>query len=535
MTRRRGTASLVASPVLVGAVTVLISIIAVFIAYNANAGLPFVPTYDLKAEIPSGGKLVKGNEVRTGGFRVGVVEEITPKVVEADGERRSVAVIDMKLDKTVEPLPADTTFYVRPRSALGLKYVELTPGKSDKELAPGDTVPISAAPEEALELETIYSLFDDDTRDNARAATEGFGDAFAGRGSSLNTAIEALNPLFKSLVPVMRTLADPETDLDNFFRQLGASAAQVAPVADVQAVLFTNMADTFAAIGADPRALQLTIEKSAPTEDVAIRSFRVQRPFLADFADLSRRLRPAVAELPRSLPAISRAFKVGTPILPRTVPVNEALEKVLEELDQVFENPNTLLALKDLHTAITVTTPALEFIAPYQTVCNYFNYFMHPLGEHQSFTTTGGTVQNQNLKTANFEQPNTFANQENGRPWDIPLGPAATTFPWDAPNGPYDAHFADEPAGRLFSTPYQVAIDAQGNADCQLGQVGFPRGPLNSQQVRYAPGNVGAGTLTDPVTGSGANYGITSSNFPGLHGGTFKSRQLGIDSLQDVP
>ena len=55
---RRGTASLVASPVLVGAVTVLISIIAVFIAYNANAGLPFVPTYDLHAEIPSGAKLV---------------------------------------------------------------------------------------------------------------------------------------------------------------------------------------------------------------------------------------------------------------------------------------------------------------------------------------------------------------------------------------------------------------------------------------------------------------------------------------------
>ena len=57
MSRRRGTGSLVASPVLVGAVTVLISIIAVFIAYNANRGLPFVPTYDLNAQLPSGDKL----------------------------------------------------------------------------------------------------------------------------------------------------------------------------------------------------------------------------------------------------------------------------------------------------------------------------------------------------------------------------------------------------------------------------------------------------------------------------------------------
>ena len=74
--------SLVASPVLVGAVTVLTALIAVFLAYNANAGLPFVPTYDLKAEIPGGSNLVKGNEVRMGGFRVGVVERILPGVAE---------------------------------------------------------------------------------------------------------------------------------------------------------------------------------------------------------------------------------------------------------------------------------------------------------------------------------------------------------------------------------------------------------------------------------------------------------------------
>jgi virulence factor Mce-like protein len=535
MTRRRGTASLVASPVLVGAVTVLISIIAVFIAYNANAGLPFVPTYDLKAEIPSGAKLVKGNEVRTGGFRVGVVEDITPKVVETDGRRRSIAVLDMKLDKKIEPLPADTTFYVRPRSALGLKYVELTPGGSRRTLTAGSTVPLSRAPKEALELETIYSLFDDDTRDNARAATEGFGDAFAGRGRSLNTAIEALNPLFRSLVPVMSTLADPDTDLDNFFRQLGGAAAQVAPVADVQAQLFTNMADTFAAIGANPAALQATIEKSPSTEDVAISSFRVQQPFLADFADLSRRLRPAAAEIPRSMPAINDAFEVGTPILPRTVPLNEQLQQVLERLDETFENPNTLLALRDLNTAITVTAPAVEFIAPYQTVCGYSVYWFNGLGEHMSFTTTGGTAQNQNLKFANLEQPNTFANPINGRPWDIPTGGAATSFPWSAPDGPYGASYAGEPAGRLFSTPYLVSIDAQGNADCQLGQVGFPRGPLHAVNTRYGPGNVGGGNpITDPVTGSGGNYTITSNNFPNLHGPTYMTGPLGINSLQDV-
>ena len=55
---RRPKSSIVASPVLVGAVTLLVTIVAVFLAYNANTGLPFVPTYNVKAELPSGAKIV---------------------------------------------------------------------------------------------------------------------------------------------------------------------------------------------------------------------------------------------------------------------------------------------------------------------------------------------------------------------------------------------------------------------------------------------------------------------------------------------
>ena len=76
MSRGRSTASIVASPVLIGAVTTLIIIVAVFLAYNANQGLPFVPTYNLRAEVTGGQNLVRGNDVRVGGFRVGVIDRI---------------------------------------------------------------------------------------------------------------------------------------------------------------------------------------------------------------------------------------------------------------------------------------------------------------------------------------------------------------------------------------------------------------------------------------------------------------------------
>lgn len=73
---RSNRASLAANPVLVGAVTTLIVVVAVFLSYNANKGLPFVPTYDLNVVVPGAAELVVGNDVRIGGSRVGLVKAI---------------------------------------------------------------------------------------------------------------------------------------------------------------------------------------------------------------------------------------------------------------------------------------------------------------------------------------------------------------------------------------------------------------------------------------------------------------------------
>src|SRR5918998_473950 len=70
--------TLAASPTMVGAVTVLIAIVAVFLAYNANNGLPFVPVYRVSVEVPNAARITENNEVRIGGHRVGVVEAIEP-------------------------------------------------------------------------------------------------------------------------------------------------------------------------------------------------------------------------------------------------------------------------------------------------------------------------------------------------------------------------------------------------------------------------------------------------------------------------
>src|ERR1043165_7769675 len=103
---RRGSSSIAANPVLIGAATTLVVLVAVFLAYNANNGLPFVPTYSLTADVPRAANLVKGNEVRIGGTRVGVVDDIKPQRLSSG---KVIAQLHMKLETTVKPLPKDST------------------------------------------------------------------------------------------------------------------------------------------------------------------------------------------------------------------------------------------------------------------------------------------------------------------------------------------------------------------------------------------------------------------------------------------
>ena len=182
MKDRSGIQGIASNPVLVGAVTVLVILVAVFLAYNANNGLPFVSTYDLKARVPNADALVKGNEVRIGGVRVGVVKSVVPVHLE-DGE--VAAELSLSLDKSAEPLPVDSTITVRPKSALGLKFLQVTPGNSSQGFKAGETIPVTAAKPEPVDIDQFFDMFDKRTRQAIRVGSKD-----ASHASRLNGVVQ---------------------------------------------------------------------------------------------------------------------------------------------------------------------------------------------------------------------------------------------------------------------------------------------------------------------------------------------------------
>lgn len=507
--RRRGPLSaLAASPTMVGAVTTLIVIVAVFLAYNANQGLPFVPAYRVSVDVPNAARLGTANEVRIGGTRVGIVEEIKPVVDEsraataqAGGEGGPevapvAARVTLKLDESAAPLPVDSIFRIRYRSAFGLKYLEIIRGRgepapenyvfdgTDDEggcaLPTDSKASADALPEQArngcfqpqTEFDAIANTFDTKTRENARRNLEGYGNAFAARGTSLNDAIASLRPLLRDLGPVAETLADPSTQLRRFFAALGRTARIVAPVSTEQVEFIVDAATTFAALSANPERLKESISEGPETLRTAIDFLPRQRPFLSEFAELSSRLRPGAQELRAALPTLNSAIDVGTPVLARTPRLNRDLRDVLVELRRLVDQPSTGVALNRLVDTLETGRRLTEWVVPAQTVCNYFNYW---------FTFLPEAFSDRDQVGYNFRQ--TLVNAPLG-PIGVHLGPITIEIPGEA-QGPVGGYSGIQANGRsaingmfnphhlpiLHANPY--APTGQDGSDCQPGQTGY--------------------------------------------------------------
>jgi virulence factor Mce-like protein len=401
--RTRGVGALAASPVLVGAITTLIVILAVFLAYNANSGLPFVPSYRVSVQVPNAEVLLPNNDVRIGGVRVGFVESVEPV---QDSETGAVhAKVDLKLDKSVDPLPADSSVVVRSKSALGLKYLEINKGTSTKGLAEGSILPLAAAHPHPVEIDQFLNIFDPATRHAAQQNLVAFGDALAGRGPGLNATLGELQPLVERLEPVARNLASKKTGLERFVTALADTAAEVAPVAETQAQMFVALDSTFGAFAAVARPfIQETISETPPTLDTLTRTGPRITSFLGHSATLFADLRPGIKSLSENSPAIASALETGADVLPGAPTLNAQLAPTIKTLEAFATDPRVKGGVRRSTQLFDFLTPTVRFLAPAQTFCNYPSLLFRNaadllsvgdgIGTWQRFNTaSGGQIQ----------------------------------------------------------------------------------------------------------------------------------------------
>ena len=162
-----------------------------------------------------------------GGALIGLVDTIDPA---ADAAGQPIAVLNLSLDKKVEPLPVDSTFDVRLKGSIGLKYLDVTKGTLAARLA--ERRDGAAGPEHAPRSTSTSCCrcSTPPTRKGVTQATIGFSDALAARGADINNAIARVPPARqRSRAGGYAISRRRKTDFGGFFRGLERSRARSRP------------------------------------------------------------------------------------------------------------------------------------------------------------------------------------------------------------------------------------------------------------------------------------------------------------------
>lgn len=475
MNRRRSN-SLAGSPLLIGAVTTLIVVVAVFLSYNANNGLPFTPTYDVKVQLPEASGLQKGNQVRIGGERVGVVSALNPYQDPATG--RVTAIVSLKLEKRVQPLPADTTAIVQSVSTIGLKYLALERGHSAQALKAGGTIPV-AQTREPVDIDQFFNMFDKKTRAANQVNLTSFGNGFAGRGIGLNETIATLRPLVTNAIPVLHNLASPQTGFGELFVALDRAAKEVAPVANEQAAFYSDLDTFFTAFASVAPSLEQSIEGGPPALRQATHSLPFEAEFVNKNTEFMRLLRPSASVLRTVAAPLGQAFEVGAVNLRAAVALSGEFAEASKAFAAFAKNPIVTTGVEDLTHFLGLANPFFAGLASAQTNCNYVTLSFRNIASLLSENVGVGTV---------------------GRAGGVlsPNGPNNEGTPSSAPaNGPSVDHAPGNTTGtvgpaindnHLHINPYPNVGGAGQPLECEAGNEPYKEGEA---VIGNVPGNVG--------------------------------------------
>jgi hypothetical protein len=320
-----------------------------------------------------------------------------------------------------------------------------------------------------VEIDELFNTFDEPTREAIKGNLTEFGNALAGRGPDLNEAIGALQPLLPRLERVMRVLSDRNGGIGPFFSALEQAAAEVAPVAEVQAQMFVDLDTTLQAFADVARPyLQDTISLTPGTLQTAAETLPRIRPFLVNSRGLFADLEPGTRALAASSGDIESALRVGTPVLRASPILNKQLAPTAASLRRFNDSDDVRTGIRRLTDLTDELGPTLRFIAPAQSVCNYATLLLRNAA---SLASTGNDL-------GNFQRANALSNPSGKNNEGSP-----STKPANGGGG--------DPANFLHVNPYPNTASPGQPRECEAGNETYIPG---KQVIGNLPGNQGTAT-----------------------------------------
>ncbi|MCK9249494.1 MAG: MlaD family protein [Solirubrobacteraceae bacterium] len=331
-----------------GVAIILVAAIVFGISWGASRGLPWRDYQRVSVLVPDAAQLVRGDEVRIGGARVGRLERIAPHTQD-DGT--VIARLDLQLDPGQGPLPVDSTVTVAPVNLFGNKYVDLVRGRSTTTVPDDGALTVDRA-RPMVELSDILADVDPTFAARVRRILDEAGTAFAGRGHEIAGLVDAATTLLPRLRRFSALMADPANRLESLLVRVDTTMGLLDDLRPVLPSLLDDATRVLAALDASGPALERTLARAPGLMATGATALREATPVLRDLRVVASRLAPVADRLPgtvagaeRLLAATDRTLSPATRIVEtaagggrilRGLAAQRApLERVLADLDLV--------------------------------------------------------------------------------------------------------------------------------------------------------------------------------------------------------
>lgn len=305
-----------------------------WVGFNAPNSIPGRKHYMVSAEFVNADNATAHYRIRMGGRDVGQV--LRPRVLHGR------AVLDMQLDNSVRPLRASTTVRIRPRSAVGVRFVEITPGRRGRALSDGATIP-AAQTSSTVQLDTVLDTLDDRRRRQARTVLSELAGGFADRGGELNEVIARTPPVLADTTTGLSALNDSPGATKTFVRGTEAAASAADPVREDIGRGLAPEQQTLGAIAARDDALRASLN-TAPAAFGAIRTgLGAAEPMLRELGRLGAAAESTLRPAPSTFTRVDAMLATARPGLRATPAVLRLADRataptlgLLERLDPVL-------------------------------------------------------------------------------------------------------------------------------------------------------------------------------------------------------
>ncbi|MBC9733059.1 MCE family protein [Nocardioides marmotae] len=258
--------------------------------------LSFGATREYKAVFVDATGVVKGDDVRVAGVKVGTVREV-------DIVDRTRAQVTFSVDEDTS-LSGATNASIRYRNLVGQRYISLTQGIGETdELEEGSTIPVDRT-SPALDLTVLFNgfkpLFQALSPDDINKLSYEIVQVFQGEGGTLEGLLASTASVTQTLADRDQVIGDLITNLDRVLERLGDRDDQLSE-------LIVNFRQFVGGLKTDRQAILSSLDQiSALSDETADLVKGVRTPFIEDI----KQLRRVTENIDRNKAELDRALQV---------------------------------------------------------------------------------------------------------------------------------------------------------------------------------------------------------------------------------